>query len=140
MPIDTRELMSAIAIVADDQNVRVTVKQSGKGAAICCACSFAGGMLLGPVGLAVGGAAGGIAAYKLTSGSFRPLGEIILNDLTDAQREQLVQHVTKAVQDVHPTDLAMLLPLIMSNVPVQQAVLNTVMSFVTNELRMQILD
>nr|CAA16811.1 EG:171E4.4 [Drosophila melanogaster] len=56
MPIDTRELMEAIAIVADERNVRVAVKQSGKGAAICAACSFAGGMLLGPVGLAVGGA------------------------------------------------------------------------------------
>ncbi|XP_017134049.1 protein C19orf12 homolog [Drosophila elegans] len=140
MPIDTRELMEAIAIVADERNVRVTVKQSGKGAAICAACSFAGGMLLGPVGLAVGGAAGGIAAYKMTSGSFRPLGEVILNDLTDAQREQLVQHVSKAVADIHPTDFVMLLPLIVQNASIQQAVLNTVMSFVTNELRMQIVD
>jgi len=161
MPIDTRELMEAIAIVADERNVRVAVKQSGKGAAICAACSFAGGMLLGPVGLAVGGAAGGIAAYKMTSGkrrrtpvlslttfplpssrtgTFRPLGEVILNDLTDAQREQLVQHVTMAVADIHPTDVVMLLPLIVQNASIQQAVLNTVMSFVTNELRMQIVD
>ncbi|XP_017062931.1 protein C19orf12 homolog [Drosophila eugracilis] len=140
MPIDTRELMEAIAIVADDRNVRVAVKQSGKGAAICAACSFAGGMLLGPVGLAVGGAAGGVAAYKMTSGSFRPLGEVIMNDLTDTQREQLVQHVSKAVAEIHPTDVVMLLPLIVQNASIQQAVLNTVMSFVTNELRMQIVD
>ncbi|XP_017006667.2 protein Nazo [Drosophila takahashii] len=140
MPIDTRELMEAIAIVADERQVRVAVKQSGKGAAICAACSFAGGMLLGPVGLAVGGAAGGIAAYKMTSGTFRPLGEVILNDLTDGQREQLVQHVSKAVAEIHPSDVVMLLPLIVQNASIQQAVLNTVMSFVTNELRMQIVD
>lgn len=140
MPIDTRELMEAIAIVADEQNVRVAVKQSGKGTAICAACCFAGGLLMGPVGLAVGGAAGGIAAYKMTSGSFRPLGEVILNDLTDRQREQLVQHVTKAVADIHPTDIVMLLPLIAQNASIQQTVLNTIMSFVTNELRMQIVD
>ncbi|EDW06215.1 protein C19orf12 homolog [Drosophila mojavensis] len=140
MPIDTRELMEAIAIIADERNIRVAVKQSGKGTAICAACCFAGGLLMGPVGLAVGGAAGGIAAYKLTSGTFRPLGEVILNDLTDAQREQLVQHVTTAVADVRPTDLVMLLPLITQNASIQQAVLNTIMSFVTNELRMQIID
>ncbi|XP_017029245.1 protein Nazo [Drosophila kikkawai] len=140
MPIDTRELMEAIAIVADERNVRVAVKQSGKGAAICAACSFAGGMLLGPVGLAVGGAAGGIAAYKMTSGTFRPLGEVILNDLTDRQREQLVEHVSKAVAEIHPTDIVMLLPLIVQNASIQQAVLNTVVSFVSNELRMQIVD
>lgn len=56
------------------------------------------------------------------------------------QREQLVQHVTKAVAEVHPTDLVMLLPLITQNASVQQAVLSTIMSFVTNELRMQIVD
>ncbi|XP_064540266.1 protein C19orf12 homolog [Drosophila montana] len=140
MPIDTRELMEAIAIVADERNIRVAVKQSAKGTAICAACCFAGGLLMGPVGLAVGGAAGGIAAYKVTSGTFKPLGEVILNDLTDMQREQLVQHVTKAIAEVHPTDLVMLLPLITQNASVQQAVLSTIMSFVTNELRMQIVD
>ncbi|TDG39980.1 hypothetical protein AWZ03_013599 [Drosophila navojoa] len=140
MPIDTRELMEAIAIIADERNIRVAVKQSGKGTAICAACCFAGGLLMGPVGLAVGGAAGGIAAYKMTSGTFRPLGEVILNDLTDSQREQLVQHVTTAVADVRPTDLVMLVPLITQNASIQQAVLNTIMSFVTNELRMQIID
>ncbi|KAH8309990.1 hypothetical protein KR044_004248 [Drosophila immigrans] len=140
MPIDTRELMEAIAIVADEENVRVAVKQSGKGTAICAACCFAGGMLMGPVGLAVGGAAGGIAAYKMTSGTFRPLGEVILNDLTDRQREMLVQHVSKAVAEIHPTDVVMLLPLITQNASIYQAVLSTVMSFVTNELRMQIVD
>jgi len=63
-----------------------------------------------------------------------------LNDLTDRQREKLVQHVSKAVADIHPTDVVLLLPLIMQNASIQQAVLNTVMSFVTNELRMQIVD
>ncbi|XP_030378217.1 protein C19orf12 homolog [Scaptodrosophila lebanonensis] len=140
MPVDTRELMEAIAIIADEQQVRVAVKQSAKGAAICAASSFAGGMLMGPVGLAIGGAAGGIAAYKMTSGKFRPLGEVILNDLTDRQREQLVQHVSKAVAEIHPSDVVMLLPLLMNNASIQQAVLKTVVSFVSNELRMQIID
>ncbi|KAM7346503.1 protein Nazo isoform 1-T2 [Cochliomyia hominivorax] len=140
MPIDGRELIEAISVLADEQNVRVTVKQSGKGAVICGACCFAGGLLMGPPGLAIGGAAGGVVAYKMTQGSFRPLGDVIINDLTDSQKEQLVQHVTKAVQDAHPTDLVMLLPLIMNNVSIQQAVLKTVISFVSSELRMQIID
>lgn len=68
MPIDGRELIEAISVLADGQNVRVTVKQSGKGAIICAACCFAGGLLMGPPGLAIGGAAGGVAAYKMTTG------------------------------------------------------------------------
>lgn len=140
MPIDGRALIEALSVLADEQNIRISVKQSGKGAIICGACCFAGGILLGPAGLAIGGAAGGVVAYKMTRGTFRPLGDVIINDLTDTQKEQLVQHVTKAVQDVQPTDLIMLLPLIMNNQSIQQAVLKTVVSFVSSELRLQIID
>ena len=139
MPIDSRELMRAIALIADERNIRVTMKQSGKGALICAAFSFMGGMLLGPMGLALGGAAGGVAAYKATSGSFLPMGEVLLN-LTDAQRECLVQHINRAVAEFHPTDLAMLLPLIMNTAAIQEAVLKTAVKYVSNELQMQIID
>uniref|UniRef100_A0A1A9UUY5 Uncharacterized protein n=1 Tax=Glossina austeni TaxID=7395 RepID=A0A1A9UUY5_GLOAU len=140
MPIDNRELIQAISVIADERNVRVAVKQCGKGAAICAAGSFVGGMLLGPLGLAIGGAAGGLAAYKATQGSFRPLGEVLMNDLTDTQKECLVNHVTKAVERIHPTDLVMLLPLILNNAAIQEAVFKTVFSFVRNELRLEIVD
>lgn len=70
MPIDARELIEAISVLADERNVRVAVKQSGKGAIICGACCFAGGLLLGPAGLAVGGVAGGVVAYNMTKGKF----------------------------------------------------------------------
>lgn len=60
--------MEALAIIANERNVRVAVQESGKGALLCAACSFAGGLLLGPLGLALGGAAGGAAAYRMTSG------------------------------------------------------------------------
>lgn len=48
MPINTQELLRAVAILADDNNLRVTAKQSGKGAAICGAICFIGGLVGGP--------------------------------------------------------------------------------------------
>lgn len=48
MPINTEEFLRAVAILADDNNMRVTVKQSGKGAAICGAICFIGGLVGGP--------------------------------------------------------------------------------------------
>lgn len=48
MPINSDELLRAVAILADDNNLRVTVKQSGKGAAICGAICFIGGLIGGP--------------------------------------------------------------------------------------------
>ena len=63
-----------------------------------------------------------------------------MNDLTERQQEQLVQHVQAAVADVGVSDLALLIPLLARNADIQTAVLRTVTSFVTNELRMQIID
>lgn len=48
MPINTEELLRAVAILADNNNLRVTAKQSGKGAAICGAICFIGGLIGGP--------------------------------------------------------------------------------------------
>lgn len=73
-------------------------------------------------------------------GSFRPLGEVLMNDLTDTQKERLVNHVTKAIERIHPSDLVMLLPLILNNAAIQEAVFKTVFSFVRNELRLEIID
>ncbi|EDW82640.1 uncharacterized protein Dwil_GK10098 [Drosophila willistoni] len=140
MPIDSKELIKAIAILVDRNEVRATFQESAKGAAVVGLTTLLSGLFLGPRGLVLGAAVGGALAYGMADDSFRPLGEIILNDLTDAQREQLVQHVYKAVEKVHPTDLVMLLPLIMRNVPVQQVVLDAVKSFAQERLSINIMD
>nr|XP_014089018.1 protein C19orf12 homolog [Bactrocera oleae] len=140
MPVDGRELIKAISIIANERNVKVTMKQTTKGAMVCAASAFAAGILLGPVGLAIGGTAGGLMAYKMTNGTFRPLADVLLNDLNDDQQERLVRHVNNALAEFAISDLAMLLPLLMNNANIQQAVLKTVTSFVSNELRCQIID
>lgn len=66
MPVDTEELLRGISMLADNRNMRVTLKQSGKGAAVCGVMCFIGGLVGGPVGLAVGGTLGGITAYRMT--------------------------------------------------------------------------
>lgn len=141
MPVNERELIKAISLVADNAEVRVCVKQSLKGAGVCAAMSLAGGILLGPPGLAIGGTVGGLTAYKMARGTYRPIGEI-LNELTDDQKEQLVRHVTAAVKDVGIEDLTVLLPLLLANnsAGIQLAVLNAVRTFVKNDLRLQIID
>lgn len=68
MTIDTRELLDAVGALAEEQNVRVTIKHSAKGAVIGGAAIFAGGMLLGPIGLLIGGTAGGALAYYNSKG------------------------------------------------------------------------
>lgn len=66
MAVDVEEFLKGISVLADKRNMRVTLKQSGKGAAVCGAICFIGGLIGGPVGLAIGGAVGGATAYKIS--------------------------------------------------------------------------
>lgn len=66
---------------------------------------------------------------------FRSVGDIIQNELSMEQKEQLQEHIVNAVREIHPVDIAMLLPLLANTPSLQQAALRTVTAFVTNELR-----
>ncbi|XP_055551749.1 protein C19orf12 homolog [Wyeomyia smithii] len=140
MPINTRELMEAVGTLTDNENVRVTVRSSAKGAAICGATCFVGGLLAGPVGLAVGGTIGAVSAGMMSRGKFRPVSAIIMHEMSEREREQLKERIVYALREFHPTDMAMLLPLLMGNQVAQRAILSTVATFITNEMRMQIVD
>lgn len=140
MPINTRELMDAVATLTDKENMRVTLKSSAKGAAVCGAACFAGGLVAGPVGLAIGGTLGALSAGYMSRGRFRSVGDIIRNDMSVREQEKLKDHIMTALSELHPTDIAMLLPLVMGNAAAQRAVLSTVVSFITNEMRLQIVD
>lgn len=160
MVINTSELLDGIAILTDEQNMRVTITSSAKGAMITGATCFVGGILAGPIGLAVGGVLGGLSSWKLmqgnifhssltglgfltnglVSGQFKPISEVIRNDMTIRQKEMLKEHILAAVSGFEPKDLAILLPLIMGNHSIQTAVLRTVVSFITNEMHLQIVD
>jgi len=54
MGISVTELLKVVSKLAEDKQVRVTVTESLKGGGIALATTATGGLLLGPVGLAVG--------------------------------------------------------------------------------------
>uniref|UniRef100_A0A2M4ASM0 Putative conserved plasma membrane protein n=1 Tax=Anopheles triannulatus TaxID=58253 RepID=A0A2M4ASM0_9DIPT len=139
MPINTRQLLDAVGTLTDRESMRVTMKSSAKGAAIAGSGSFLGGMMGGPVGLFVGGALGGLVAYAM-SANFKPVSEIIRNELTVAERERLKERILNALSEFQPTDLVVILSLLTGNVSAQRAVLTAVATFITNEMRMQIID
>lgn len=140
MSINKRELLHAVATLTDKQSMRVTLKSSAKGAAVAGSSSFVGGLLAGPIGLLIGGAVGGLIAYAMTNNQFKPVSHVILHDLTEREQEQLKQHIVDALSEFNPTDLIVIIPLLMGNAAAQKTVLATVVSFLTNEMRMQIID
>lgn len=66
---------------------------------------------------------------------FRTVGDIIQNDLTQQEKWRLHEHIVNSVRNTGPADVAMLLPLIMNTPSLQEAVMRTVVTFITNEMR-----
>lgn len=68
MTINTKELIDAIGIVADNHSIRLTVKKSLKGTLIVTGITLGSALLLGPIGLMIGGTLGGYSAYRMSQG------------------------------------------------------------------------
>lgn len=76
--------------------------------------------------------------------NFKPLAVVIRDEMTDEQREQLCQHVIEAFREFRSEDLVsltMLLPMLMDpSHGFQTIALKKIFTFLTNEMRMQIID
>lgn len=139
MVINTKALMDGIAVLSDDHHVRITVRSSAKGALITAGYCFVGGIFAGPVGMAIGGSLGGLHAYRSAT-QFRSIGTIIRDDMTDHQREQLCHHLRKVVEDVNAGDAVVLLTMVASSETLKATIMKEVLAFISNEMRMQIID
>ncbi|XP_017036795.1 protein Nazo-like [Drosophila kikkawai] len=140
MSVSTQELIKALSILVDNENVQVTFQESAKGAAVCVLSALLGGLLLGPRGVALGGGIGAIAAYGLTEGKFKPLSEIIASDLSKSEREALRDHVVNAIFNIRRIDAVQVVGLILSIEDIRNFALNKVRSFVTERMGLTIVD
>uniref|UniRef100_A0A6M2DQA2 Uncharacterized protein n=1 Tax=Xenopsylla cheopis TaxID=163159 RepID=A0A6M2DQA2_XENCH len=136
MPINNRELLAAVSQLTELQSMRVTIRESGKWALITSASVLTGGLLLGPVGLALGGIVGGCTGALKTRGRFRSAADIIMNDLSVQQQEVLFNRLRRVVADLDIQDVAVILPFILNNDLVKQEMLKIVGNFITRDLHM----
>lgn len=65
------KLFEKVIELAASRNIRVVTGKYGAGVVACTALAFVGGLFGGPVGLAVGGFLGGLAAYGISSSENR---------------------------------------------------------------------
>lgn len=139
MPLDTAEVMKVLGTLSDEENLKVAVKESAKGGLLAGATTTLGGLLLGPPGLVVGGVTGGFLAYFLSQNKFRSVAEVLQSELTSTQQQQLANSVARIVSSVDMTDVARLTALVMGNSSVRALVLREVISFVKNEVQLEVL-
>lgn len=138
MPVNTEEIMNVLVQLAEHENLRVTVQESAKGACIVGGSAFAGGLLGGPVGLAVGGVVGSFVSLAYGRGKYRSVAEVIMYDMTYAQKTKLAETVQKAVRDIRPEDFVLLLPLVLNDAGLKQLLIKEVTKFIQNEMTVSI--
>lgn len=54
MPVDYQDILQVIQQLSENRHIKVTVKESIKGAGLVAGSAFAGSILGGPVGLVIG--------------------------------------------------------------------------------------
>lgn len=134
MVIKYEDILKVITTLGDDENLRITVKQSAKGGLIAGISCAVGGLLAGPPGLAVGGAAGGCLAAYLAGNSFKPLSIVILYDMKPVDQRALVDAVTKIIQNVDAMDVIELLALTQGSAVLKAKILGEVTSYCQQQL------
>lgn len=145
MPDETEQFMSAIIMILNNNNhnnIRIARKTSGLGAtAVFAACS-AGGVLFGPVGLAIGASVGGATAIKMTLKNTKSLVEFV-NGLSKKQKKKLVKKVKEDVSRIYIGGKKKdpnILSWICQHDKVTIIVVQTVMNYIKQDLDMRIIE
>lgn len=84
-----------------------------------------------------GGAVGGLCGGWLTSGTFQPLPQILM-ELPATQRRRLYDDIMAVLGNLDWMDAAQLIALVMGNATLQQQVTAALLNYVTKELRAEV--
>ncbi|XP_062845812.1 protein C19orf12 homolog [Trichomycterus rosablanca] len=131
------DVMRLCCEVSTNHQIKAAVKSSTKGAMVAGGSALIGGLLLGPPGIALGGAFGGLMGWGMTSGQFKPVPQILM-ELPPHQQRKLYNNVMAVMGSLDWMDAVQLVSLVMGNATLQQQVVAAILSFVTKELQGEI--
>ncbi|VVC28170.1 Hypothetical protein CINCED_3A021210 [Cinara cedri] len=137
--IVSQDIMKTLEVIADifqEENIKICVKESGKGALIAGISSFIGGILGGKSGFLTGGIVGTIAAYSM-SPDYKSFIEII-HDLDYEKQKKLFDAIKNSISSVDITDVVKFSIALATSQSLKEIVIKEAIKFVSNELNMQI--
>ncbi|ODM99506.1 Protein C19orf12 [Orchesella cincta] len=110
MPVNVHEIMEACELLARQDNLNLCIQESLKGATMAGFGSFIGGVLMGPVGIAVGATVGGVVGSSVCR-HYQPLWQII-QEMNEADKDRFAKHMQKVLNDLDITDAVVLMTLV----------------------------
>jgi hypothetical protein len=76
----------------------------------------------------------------MSKDKFKSIPEVIMHDMTQAQRDRLAASVAAVIADFRVEDIALLVPMLLNSPGTKEAVLRSVFAFIETEMRLQIVD
>ncbi|CAH1179152.1 unnamed protein product [Phaedon cochleariae] len=130
-------ILDVCEILAQQENLKVTVKESAKGAAIVGVGTFIGALFGGKNGLLAGAALGSAAAMALVS-EFKSVVEIIRDDMNDTEREKLARSVGSLLKGINITSVGAVVAAVSAKSGLKSKVVNEITNFLQNEMQLNV--
>ncbi|XP_026673735.1 protein C19orf12 homolog [Ceratina calcarata] len=136
MAFPTDDVLKEVSKLEPVQKMRASVQSAVKYGAMIGASAIAGGIIAGPVGLAVGGIVSSCLAGKASCGQLQSVPYIIMNELTHEQRRELAGRITNLLESQHVTTIRDIVLSASSNADLQAAIVQILIMFLSSELGM----
>jgi len=133
MVLAYEDIMEVVRLLCEERNMTITVKESGKGALVTGGIAGLGGLILGPIGLAVGGAVGGSLAAWMAQDKFKPLVQVIMEDMRSDQRERMIECLRKVLSQIEPTDALALVAMVQGNQALKARLATEMVTFLSRQ-------
>ncbi|KAG5893126.1 hypothetical protein JTB14_034147 [Gonioctena quinquepunctata] len=134
-----KDVIKVCEVLAEQENLKVTLVGATKGALMTGLGALSGGLLGGPVGLAIGGTLSSIIAAWYSRGQYRPVIDILRNDLTPQQKNRLINAVNNVLNSIKPEDCITLLTFVLTNASLKEAVLVEIGNFLLREMSLKMI-
>ncbi|KAJ8924421.1 hypothetical protein NQ315_007217 [Exocentrus adspersus] len=132
-------LIEICEVLAEKENLKATCKLAAKDAFIVGFGAFAGALVAGPIGIAVGGTVTSIATAINSRGKYRSVVDILRYDLTPSQQRRLGEAIKKTVNNVNTQDIATLLTIVLTSASLKEAIIKELATFLVKELNLNMI-
>ncbi|KAK2560796.1 hypothetical protein P5673_016599 [Acropora cervicornis] len=131
------QLQRVLAILADEDQLKVTVKGAGYGGVVAGVTTTIGGLIAGPAGLLVGGALGGVLAYA-NAGDFKPVSQVV-KEMNAHERQLLYNAMRDIVDNLAIEDYVALLAFLNggAGLLIRQQLMDRMGAFLRDQMRLQ---
>ncbi|XP_025195007.1 protein C19orf12 homolog [Melanaphis sacchari] len=135
-PKNVIKSLEVVGEIFQEENLKITVKESVKGGLITGIAALVGGLLGGKSGLIAGGVMGTVAACSMTN-DFKSFLQII-HEMDYEKQKKLFDTIQNVVSSIDISDAVKLMLLLTTSQSIKQAVIHETINFLRNEMSLEI--